>query len=481
MSPELIKTCAFINGEWRPAQDGRVFAVVNPANGELITEVADCSRSDAEAAVLAAHGAFASWSKKTADQRAVILKRWHELIIANENALARLLTAEMGKPVSEALGEIRYGAAYLDWFAAEARRVYGDVIPSASSQTRTIVLKQPIGVCAAITPWNFPNAMLMRKVAPALAVGCTMVAKPAEDTPLSALAVAALAQEAGLPEGVLNIVTTSRAAPVGEVLATHPLVRKISFTGSTEVGRILLRQAADTVKKTSMELGGNAPFIVFDDCDIDAAIDGVMASKYRNDGQTCVCANRIFVQRSIHDAFVAKLSARVEALNVLPGDKEGAEIGPLINKKAIEKVEALVSNALSEGASIVVGGNRHKQGALFYAPTILTGVSNDMEIARSEIFGPVASIISFDDAAEAIALANDTIYGLAAYVYTRDLARAWHMGEALDYGMVGVNEGIISSVAAPFGGVKQSGGGREGSKYGLEDYLEIKYLCLGGL
>lgn len=481
MNSGLIRTGAFIGGAWRPAQSGAEFPVFNPATGREIARVADCGAEDADEAVNAAAGAFPDWSRRTADARSAILKRWRDLIVAHEEELARIITAEMGKPYAEALGEVRYGASYVEWFAEEAKRVYGDVIANPSPRARTIVLKQPVGVCAAITPWNFPNAMLMRKTAPALAAGCTMVAKPAEDTPLSALAVAALGEEAGLPAGVFNVVPSGRPQDVGAVLATHPTIRKISFTGSTETGRLLLRQASQTVKKASMELGGNAPFIVFDDADLDAALDGAMASKYRNGGQTCVCANRIFVQRGVYDAFAARLAARAAALKVSPGEEPGADIGPLINARALEKVDALVRNAVAEGANIVTGGARHARGGLFYAPTVLTGVRNDMEIARSEIFGPVAALIPFDNEDEVIRAANDTIYGLAAYLYTRDLGRAFRAGEALEYGIVGVNEGVISSAAAPFGGVKQSGLGREGSKYGVEDYLEMKYLCLGGL
>lgn len=481
LNPELVKTAAFIDGAWTSAESGDEFPVVNPANGEVIARVADCGEGDAVRAVEAAAKAFPSWSARTADERAAILMKWREEILVHEEDLAALLTAEMGKPLKEALGEIRYGAAYLQWFAEEAKRIYGDVIPSANTNARTIVLKQPIGVCAAITPWNFPNAMLMRKAAPALAAGCTFVAKPAEDTPLSALAVAAWGEAAGLPRGVFNVVSAQKPTAVGDVFTSHPLVRKISFTGSTETGRMLLRQSADTVKKTSMELGGNAPFIVFDDADIDAAVEGAVASKYRNGGQTCVCANRIFVQRGVYDAFADKLCRRAASLTVGAGDEDGVEIGPLINWRAFEKVEMLVSAAKDEGARVATGGVQHEKKGLFFAPTVLTGVRNDMEIAQSEIFGPVAPLIVFDTEREVIQYANDTIYGLAAYIYTRSLGRAWRMGEALEFGMVGVNEGVISSAAAPFGGVKQSGMGREGSKYGIEDYLEIKYLCLGGL
>ncbi|WP_411819892.1 NAD-dependent succinate-semialdehyde dehydrogenase [Hyphococcus formosus] len=481
MGVSILQTAAFINGEFSESETGASFPVFNPANGKEITRVADCSARDAERAIDAAAAAFKGWAHETADVRAAVLKKWRSAILEREEDLAALLSTEMGKPMAEALGEIRYGASYVEWFAEEARRVYGEVIPNASPSARTIVLKQPVGVCAAITPWNFPNAMLMRKAAAALAAGCTMVAKPAEDTPLSALAVAALAKEVGVPEGVFNVVPTSKPAGVGEVLATHPKVRKISFTGSTGVGRLLLKQASATVKKASMELGGNAPFIVFKDADFDAAIDGVMASKYRNGGQTCVCANRIFVHDSIVAEFSKKLAERVKNLRVGAGNETGVDIGPLINRTAIEKVERLVDNAVKDGAKCIVGGSRHEAGELFFQPTVLTDVLNQSEIAQSEIFGPVATIIPFSTEDEAIQYANETIYGLAAYIYTRDLGRAWRVGEALEYGMVGVNEGVISSAAAPFGGVKQSGMGREGSKYGLDDYLEIKYLCMGGL
>lgn len=476
-----LRRQAFIGGHWREASTGDVFPVINPATGEEITHVADCTTEDATAAIEAADNAFPEWASRTAVERSTILRRWHDLMLANEQALADVLTAEMGKPIAEAAGEIRYGAGYLEWYAEEAKRVYGDVIPSASPKTRSVVIKQPVGVCAAITPWNFPNAMLMRKAAAALATGCTMVAKPAEDTPLSALAIAALAEEAGIPKGVFNVIPTKDAAGVGLELTTNPAVRKVSFTGSTEVGRLLLAQSASTVKKVSMELGGNAPFIVFDDADIDVAVEGAMASKYRNAGQTCICANRLYVHHAVHDAFCNKLAQKVAALRVGSGAEKETNIGPLINKSALEKVERLLAEALQNGASILSGGRRNAAGSLFFDPTVITGVTSDMEIAQTEIFGPVAAIIPFEDEDEVVTAANMTPFGLAAYVYTKDLGRAWRVGEALDYGMVGVNEGAISSVSAPFGGVKQSGMGREGSKYGLEDYLETKYLCMGGI
>ncbi len=481
ISSAYLKYEAYIDGDWTTAESGKRFAVHNPADGTKIASVADCGTADTERAIAAADRAFVLWSALTGSARAQRLKAWHELMLAHENELARILTAEMGKPLAEAVGEIRYGASYLEWYAEEAKRVYGDVIPHASSDVRTVVVKQPIGVCAAITPWNFPNAMLMRKVAAALAAGCTMVAKPAEDTPLSALAIAALAEEAGIPAGVLNVIPTSQAAEVGSELTSNESIRKLSFTGSTEVGRLLLGQCAPTIKKASLELGGNAPFIIFEDADLDAAMDGLMASKYRNAGQTCVCANRIFVHRSVHSEVAQMLVERVGRLKVGRGDEAGNDIGPLINISAIEKVEKLVASATSAGARNLIGGRRHTAGDLFFEPTILDNVSNDMEIARSEIFGPVATLIPFDSEAEVVAMANDTPYGLAAYFYSRDIGRVWRVGEALEYGMVGINQGIVSSEAAPFGGVKQSGIGREGSKYGLEDYQEIKYLCLGGI
>lgn len=480
-SSPYLKHEAYIGGKWLASRTGSRFAVYNPANGAEIAQVTDCDQSDARQAIAAADKAQASWAACPPAARADMLKTWHKLMLEHEGTLAAILTAEMGKPLAEAVGEIRYGASYLEWYAEEAKRIYGDVIPHASPDARTIVIKQPVGVCTAITPWNFPSAMLMRKVAAALAAGCTMVAKPSEDTPLSALAIAALAEESGIPAGVLNIVPSSRAAEVGEELTTNPLVRKISFTGSTAVGRLLLAQAAPTVKKTSMELGGNAPFIIFDDADLDAAIEGLLASKYRNAGQTCVCANRIFVQRPVHGEVVKRLVDRVSQMKVGPGTIAENDIGPLINTAAIEKVNSLVASALDQGAELLIGAASNQAGALFYTPTVLDNVTNDMAIARSEIFGPVATIIAFDTEEEVVQQANDTDYGLAAYLYSRDLGRVWRVGEALEYGMVGLNQGILSSASAPFGGIKQSGNGREGSRYGLEDYLEIKYLCLGGI
>jgi succinate-semialdehyde dehydrogenase / glutarate-semialdehyde dehydrogenase len=482
--PDLDIQCptqAYIGGRWCDASDGRTFDVTNPATGEVIATVADCGADETRTAIAAADAAQKAWAGWTASDRANVLKRWRDLMVAQADRLARVLMLENGKPLAEARGEILYGASYLEWFAEEARRIYGDVIPAPAADKRIVVIRQPVGVCAAITPWNFPNAMLARKAAAALAAGCTMVAKPAEDTPLSALVMAELAGEAGIPDGVFNVVPTSRPADVGSVLTSSKTVRKISFTGSTEIGRLLLEQAAGTIKKVSMELGGNAPFIVFDDADLDAAADGLMASKFRNAGQTCVCANRVFVHSKIMDAFADKVLDRVAKLKVAGGDEEGAEIGPLINEAAVEKVERLVDAAKKVGARLVAGGQRHEAGALFYQPTIMSGVTTSMDIAREEIFGPVAAMIGFDNEADVVAMANDTPYGLAAYAYTRDLGRAWRVSEALEYGMVGINEGVISSAAAPFGGVKQSGMGREGSRYGIDDYLELKYIMMGGL
>ena len=481
MQNAFLFTDALIDGEWTPARGGKTFAVSNPANGAHINDVADCGSEEATAAVEAADRAFPSWAATPAPERSRLLRKWQELLVANADELAALLTAEMGKPLAEAKGEILYGAAYLEWFAEEAKRVYGDVIPSPANDRRIVVIKQPVGVCAAITPWNFPNAMLARKVAAALAAGCTMVAKPAEDTPLSALALAKLALDAGIPAGVFSVVPTSRPAEVGGVLTGHELVKKISFTGSTQTGKILLEQAAGTVKKVSMELGGNAPFIVCEDADLDAAAAGLMASKYRNAGQTCVCSNRVFVHEAVIEAFSKRIQPKIAGLKVAPGDQAGAEIGPLINEAAVTKVERLVSESVAAGATLIQGGERHEAGTLFFEPTILSGVTTDMPVAREEIFGPVTALIPFSSEEDVITMANDTPYGLAAYVYTRDIGRAWRMGEALDYGMVGINEGAISNAAAPFGGVKQSGMGREGSHYGLDDYLEIKYMLMGGL
>jgi succinate-semialdehyde dehydrogenase/glutarate-semialdehyde dehydrogenase len=482
-SRPLLRRQGFVGGAWCEADSGKSFAVNNPATGELVAMVADVGLAETGRAIDAAYAAQPAWAAKTAKERAAVLMRWFDLMIANREELAALMTAEQGKPLAEARNEITYGASYLEWFAEEGKRIYGDVIPSAAADRRLLVLKQPIGVCAAITPWNFPAAMIARKVAPALAAGCAMIVKPSELTPLSALAMADLAERAGLPAGLLSIIPSSgESAPaVGKLLCDSPKIRKITFTGSTEVGRILLRQSADSIKKCSMELGGNAPFIVFDDADLEMAVKGAMASKYRNAGQTCVCANRILVQAGIYDAFAARLAEEVAKLVVGNGAQAGITVGPLIEPAAVEKVESHVGDAIAQGATLVTGGARHGLGGNFYQPTILTDVTRDMRIFREETFGPVAPLIRFNSESEVIELANDTEFGLAAYFYTRDVGRVFRVAEALDYGMVGINEGIISSEAAPFGGVKQSGLGREGSKYGIEDYLEIKYLCLGGL
>lgn len=455
--------------------------VSNPATGDAIAIVKDWSTSEVEQAVEDASHAMKGWSARTAKERASILRCWFELIIEHTQELAELMTAECGKPLAESRGEVAYGASFIEWFAEEGKRIYGDVIPTHNSNARIITLKQPIGVVAAITPWNFPLAMITRKVAPALAAGCTAIVKPAEATPLTALALEKLAIDAGLPEGVFKVVCGTDPAAIGEVLTKHPKIRKFSFTGSTAVGKTLMKQCAGTVKKVSMELGGNAPFIVFDDADLDAAIAGAIASKYRNAGQTCVCTNRFFVQDGIYDAFVEKFTAAVQALKVGNGADEGIAIGPLIDQKAVAKVEGLVKTALDEGATLSLGGNTHAAGAGFFEPTILTNVTMDMAIASAEIFGPVAPVFKFKSEEEVIVAANDTPYGLAAYFYSRDIGRVWRVTEALEYGMVGINEGIISTEVAPFGGVKESGIGREGSKYGIEDYTEIKYCLMGGL
>jgi succinate-semialdehyde dehydrogenase/glutarate-semialdehyde dehydrogenase len=477
----LLRRQAYIGGEWHDSSAGKTFAVTNPATGDVVAMVADCTVADAQAAIEAASAAQPAWAALTAKERGAILRRWYELLMANQGELAALMTAEQGKPLAEAKGEVAYGASFIDWFAEEGKRVYGDVIPTYAQGRRVLVLKQPIGVCASITPWNFPNAMIARKAAPALAAGCALVARPSELTPLSALAMAELADRAGIPKGVLNIVPGLDAAGIGKLFCESPQVRKISFTGSTPVGRILLRQSADTIKKCSMELGGNAPFIVFDDADLDAAVKGAIASKYRNAGQTCVCANRFLVQDGIHDAFAEKFAEAVRTLRVGNGMDDGVTVGPLIEPKAVDKVERLVKDALEKGARLVAGGKRHALGGTFYEPTVLANATPDMKIFREETFGPVAPLFRFETEEEAIRLANDTEFGLAAYFYTRDVGRIFRVGEALDYGLVGANEGVISTEVAPFGGIKQSGLGREGSKYGIDDYLEMKYLCVGGL
>ena len=474
--PSLLETRAFVAGEWTGGASR--FAVANPANGAIVAEVADVGVEGARAAIDAAESARGGWAQRTAKERGVILKAWAKLMLDNADDLGRILCAEMGKPLAEAKGEIAYGASFIDWFAEEGRRVYGDVIPGHLADKRILVLKQPIGVAASITPWNFPNAMIARKVAPALAAGCGFVARPSELTPLSALAMAVLAERAGLPKGVFSVVTTAEPAAVGEEFCANPKVKKLSFTGSTRVGALLMRQAAAGIKKLSLELGGNAPFIVFDDADLDAAVEGALIAKYRNAGQTCVCANRIYVQRPVHDAFTKKLVAAVEKLKVGDGMAPGVQIGPLISPSALKKVEAHVEDALANGAKLELGGKRHAAGDLFYTPTVVSGATAKMRLAREETFGPLAAVFAFDSVEQAIAAANDTDAGLASYFYARDLSRVWRVAEALDYGMVGVNTGLISTAEAPFGGVKTSGFGREGSKYGIDEYLTIKYVCL---
>lgn len=476
----LLRDAAYLAGEWY-AGDGARFEVRDPADGEVIVELPDLGPEQVQRAIDAAAQAQRDWAARPAKERAAILRRWHDLMLTNQEDLARLMTAEQGKPLAESRGEVAYGASFIEWFAEEAKRAYGEIIPPPTADRRLLVLKQPVGVVAAITPWNFPIAMITRKAGPALAAGCAIVVKPAEETPLSALAIAELADRAGLPKGLLSILTTTRAAEVGAALTASSQVRKLSFTGSTEVGKQLMRACADTVKKISLELGGNAPFIVFDDADLDAAVAGMMASKFRNSGQTCVCANRVLVQAGIHDAFVQRLQEAVSKLRVGRGSEEGVDQGPLINAAAVEKVERLVADAVQRGARVVSGGGRLGDHGYFYQPTILADVRPDMACFSEEIFGPVAPVYRFEDEAEAVRLANDTPYGLAAYFYARDLGRIWRVAEALEYGMVGINEGIISTEVAPFGGVKESGIGREGSRHGLDEYLELKYLCLGSI
>ncbi len=477
----LLRQQAFINGEWRDALDGARHAIRNPATGEVIAEVPDMGGEETRAAIAAAEAALPAWRALAAKERSRLLRRWHDLVLAHQEDLARLMTCEQGKPLAEARGEVAYGASFIEWFAEEGKRVYGETIPAPTGDRRIVVLQQPVGVTAAITPWNFPVAMITRKVAPALAAGCTSVVKPAEATPLCALALAALAQEAGIPAGVLNIITTSRPAAVGDELTSNPAVRKLSFTGSTAVGKRLMAACAGTVKRLSLELGGNAPFIVLDDADLDAAVAGALASKYRNAGQTCVCANRFLVHERVYDAFADKLASAVAAFKVGNGLDDGTQIGPLINAAAVAKVERLVEATLAAGAHCRIGGSRHALGGGYYAPTVLTEVGNDMPIAVEESFGPVAPLIRIRDDDEAVRLANAVPAGLAAYLYGRDLKRVWSIAERLEYGMVGINEGIISNEMAPFGGMKESGFGREGSRHGIAEYLELQYLCLGGM
>jgi succinate-semialdehyde dehydrogenase/glutarate-semialdehyde dehydrogenase len=475
----LLKQQSLINGEW--LGNDKTFAVTNPATGDVIANVADMDVSAAKQAISAAHARFQSWRNTTAKERSKLLRNWYNLILANQEDLAILMTAEQGKPLAESRGEIIYGANYVEWFAEEAKRAYGRVIPSHLPDRRLMVTKEPVGVCALITPWNFPNAMITRKVAPALAAGCTVVIKPPQLTPLSALALGVLAKGAGIPDGVINIVTTKSSRPIGTEFTTNPLVRKISFTGSTEVGKTLMAQCAGTVKKMSLELGGNAPFIVFDDANLNAAIKGLMASKYRNTGQTCVCTNRILVQDSVYDHFVEKLVTATKALKVGDGLHEGIDQGPLIDMNAVNTVEALIADATNKGAKILTGGKRHALGQTFFEPTVITNVTAQMRFAREEIFGPVAPVFRFRSEEEAIQMANDTEFGLAAYFYSRDNARVWRVMEKLEYGMIGINEGILSTEIAPFGGIKESGMGREGGIEGLNEYLETKYACIGGI
>jgi len=476
--PSLLVTKAYIAGDWVNADDGATFAVVNPARGDTIANVADLGRAEVARAIDAAHDAQKGWAAKTGKERAAILRKWYDLIMANQTDMGIILTAEQGKPLGEAKGEIGYGASFIEWFSEEAKRVYGETIPGHQPDKRIQVIRQPIGVAASITPWNFPNAMITRKVGPALAVGCAFVARPASQTPLSALALGVLAERAGIPKGVLSIVPSSRSSDVGKEFCENPKVRKLSFTGSTDVGRILLKQAADQVMKCSMELGGNAPFIVFDDADLDAAVEGAITCKFRNNGQTCVCANRIYVQDGVYDTFAEKLKTRVREMKVGDGLEDGTDLGPLINGGAIEKVQDHIADAKAKGGKVILGGEPHQMEGNFFGPTIVTGVTQDMKVASEETFGPVAPLFRFKDEDDVIAMANDTIFGLASYFYANDLSRVYKVAEALEYGIVGVNTGLISTEVAPFGGVKQSGLGREGSKFGIEDYLEMKYICL---
>jgi len=479
-NPGLFRQQAYIDGQWRDADDGATLDVTNPSTGEHIASVPNMGAPEARAAIEAAQRAFPAWRATTARERARLLRNWFELVMANQEALAQLMTREQGKPVAEARGEIAYAASFIEWFGEQAKRIDGDVIPSPNPDQRLVVTKEPVGVVAAITPWNFPAAMITRKAAPALAAGCTIVIKPANETPFSAFALAALAEQAGIPAGVINVVT-GKSREIGLEMTSSPLVKKLTFTGSTEVGRLLMRQCSDTVKKVSLELGGNAPFIVFDDADMDAAIEGALLSKYRNAGQTCVCANRFYVHDSVYEAFCRRFAERVAAFKVDDGFAEGVNIGPLITAAARDKVDGLVRDAVAQGARVVTGGAPHARGGNFYAPTVLADAKPGMAVLAEEIFGPVAPIVRFSSDAEVVQLANDSIYGLAAYFYSRDIGRIWRVAEQLEYGIVGINTGLISNEVAPFGGVKQSGIGREGSKYGIEDFLSIKYLCMAGV
>lgn len=474
----LLRRQAYVDGRWIDADDGGTIEVTDPATGETLATVPDMGAAETRRAVAAAEAAMKPWAAKTAGERARILRRWFDLMMSEQEALGRLLTREQGKSLTEAKGEIAYAASFIEWFAEEGKRTYGEVIPTHDASKRLVTLRQPVGVVGAITPWNFPAAMITRKVGPALAAGCPVVLKPASQTPLSALALAVLAEEAGLPPGLFNVVTGSASAIGGE-LTSNETVRKISFTGSTEIGRLLMEQSSQTIKKMSLELGGNAPFLVFDDADVDAAVAGAVASKYRNAGQTCVCTNRFYVQAAVHDEFVAKLTKATEALKVGNGLDDGVQIGPLIDDKAVKKVEEHVADAVAKGATLLTGGARHERGGTFFQPTVLSGVTQDMRMCREETFGPVSGVVRFETEEEGIALANDTVFGLAGYFYARDMSRVWRVAEAMETGMIGVNTGLISTEVAPFGGVKQSGLGREGSRHGIEDYLEIKYLCMG--
>ncbi len=478
--PKLFREQCYVDGEWLDSSSSKGLSVFNPATGQQLGKVPNMGAAETRRAIEAAERAWPAWRAKTAKERAACLRRWFELMMANQEDLAQILTAEQGKPLTEARGEIAYGASFIEWFGEEAKRAYGDTIPSPWADKRIVVLKQPIGVCALITPWNFPNAMITRKAGPALAAGCTVLIKPAGKTPFSALAMAELAERAGIPKGVLNVITGD-SREIGSELCANPSVRKLSFTGSTETGRVLMKQCADTIKKLSLELGGNAPFIVFDDADLDAAVEGALASKYRNAGQTCVCANRIYVQDRVYDSFAAKLVEKVKGFKVGPGTEPGVVIGPLIDQAGLEKVENHVADALGKGAKVMLGGKRHERGGLFFQPTVLANVTPEMVVSREETFGPVAPLIRFKTEDDAIRLANDTEFGLAGYFYSRDIGRIWRTAERMEVGIVGANAGIISTEVAPFGGVKQSGLGREGSKYGLEEFLEVKYVLMGGL
>src|SRR6056297_1387269 len=479
-NPDLLRSRCYIAGEWVDADDEGTIAGDNPATGENLGAVPSLGADEPRRAITAAGEAMADWSARPAAERATVLRRWHDLMMEHQEDLAVIMTAEQGKPLAESRGEIAYAAGFIEWFAEEGKRVYGDIIPSPQAGRRLLVLKQPVGVVAAITPWNFPAAMITRKAGPALAAGCTFVCKPASQTPYSALALAVLAEEAGIPAGVFSVVTGSASAIGGEMTG-NATVRKLSFTGSTEIGKLLMEQCAGTMKKVSMELGGNAPFIVFDDADVDAAVEGAIASKFRNTGQTCVCANRILVQDGVYDTFVKKLAAATENLKVADGFEDGSQIGPLIDDAAVAKVEDHIKDATGKGAKVLTGGERHPLGGSFYKPTVLSDVTPQMKVAREETFGPLAPVFRFKDEAEAIRMANDTEFGLAAYFYSRDVGRVWRVGEALEYGIVSINVGVFSNEVAPFGGVKESGVGREGSKYGIDDYLEMKFLCLGGI